>query len=439
MKIHDEKAKRRHAWCEKRLKYMASCNDDVLGEKTDEDYELEYIDIGNVSSMGQITTFESMPFGNAPSRARRKVKEGDVIVSTVRTYLRAIAKIENPTENTVVSTGFAVVRPRQNVVDGGFLGFALRSSGFIDEVVARSTGVSYPAITANELMKIPLQFPPLSEQRAIADFLDRETGKIDRLIAEKEKLLVLLEEKRKATISQAVTKGLNPDVAMKDSGIPWLGMIPVHWEVKRLKFLGCFLGGGTPTTSIKEYWNGNIPWVSPKDMKNRVITDTVDHLTQEGLHSSATQLVNCGSLLIVMRSGILRHTIPVAIAGCKLTLNQDMKAFVGNGECLEDYLYLLITSKQNELLTLWRKQGATVESLEFPYVANSVMPIPPKEEQKDIIQKGIVVCSRIEKLISEIIHAISLLRERRAALISAAVTGQIDVRRAGATGSSQKR
>jgi len=105
------------------------------------------------------------------------------------------------------------------------------NSRFLWEVESRSTGVSYPAINASELGDICISLPPLEEQRAIADYLDRETAHIDALIAEKERILVLLEEKRAALISWAVTRGLSPDVPFKPSGLDWLGDITAHWEV----------------------------------------------------------------------------------------------------------------------------------------------------------------------------------------------------------------
>jgi type I restriction enzyme S subunit len=146
----------------------------------------------------------------------------------VRTYLKAIAPVVNPPSNLVASTGFAVVRPRHEL-EPGFLKYALQEEHFIQQVISRSTGVSYPAINASDVAKISLNLPGSSEQLAIATFLDHETAKIDALIAEQQRLIELLQEKRQAVISHAVTKGLNPDAPMKDSGVEWLGEVPEHW------------------------------------------------------------------------------------------------------------------------------------------------------------------------------------------------------------------
>ena len=192
------------SWQQLRLKYIATINDEVLPENTEEDYELKYIDIGDVSSQGEITGTQTLKFADAPSRARRKVRHNDVIVSTVRTYLTAIAPIVSPPENLIVSTGFAVVRPNSKLY-GNFCKYALRAAPFVDEVAKRSVGVSYPAITSSELADISITVPPLHEQQQIADYLDRENARLDELRAEKERFLDLLERKRAALIAHAVT------------------------------------------------------------------------------------------------------------------------------------------------------------------------------------------------------------------------------------------
>jgi type I restriction enzyme S subunit len=222
-------------WDLKPIKALATCNDEVLDESTPAGYEIEYVEISGVDATAGITETTAVSFGNAPSRARRRVQSGDVIVSTVHTYLRAIASLSKPPENMIVSTGFAVIRPQS--VNSAFLGYLFGAEFLIARVIARSVGVSYPAINASVLMSLDVPIPPVVEQSTIAAFLDRETGKIDALVAEYRTLIDLLKEKRQAVISHAVTKGLDPTVPMKDSGVDWLGEVPEHWEVVRLRFI----------------------------------------------------------------------------------------------------------------------------------------------------------------------------------------------------------
>ena len=164
-------------WEVERLKFLATLNDEALPEATDPNLEMNYVDISSVDAISGITGTDTIIFEKAPSRARRVVRRGDVIVSTVRTYLRAIAAIEASESNLIVSTGFAVLRARR--LDSSFASYALRAPHFVERVVANSVGVSYPAINASSLACFPIPYPGVDEQRAIADFLDRETAKID--------------------------------------------------------------------------------------------------------------------------------------------------------------------------------------------------------------------------------------------------------------------
>ena len=190
-------------WGVDRLKYIATLNDDALSETTDAEFEMVYVDIGSVDAMVGIAEKEMLRFGNAPSRARRIVQNGDVIVSTVRTYLRAIAVIERAEHNLIVSTGFAVIRPRR--VESSFAAYALRAPYFVERVVANSVGVSYPAINAIELTGFEIAYPEADEQRAIAVYLDGKTSQADALIAKVRQAIAHLTEYRTALISAAVT------------------------------------------------------------------------------------------------------------------------------------------------------------------------------------------------------------------------------------------
>jgi type I restriction enzyme, S subunit len=283
-------------------------------------------------------------------------------------------------------------------------------------------------LTLNVIVDLEGICPPLTEQRAIAAFLNHETARINALVAKKECLIKLLQEKRAALISHAVTKGIDPDVKMKDSGVEWLGEIPQHWEVRRLRFVGAFYSGGTPSKENLDFWSGDIPWVSPKDMKYEIIRDTEDHITTKAIEDSSTRLVQAWAVLIVVRSGILRHTIPVGINAIPVAINQDMKAVVLKPFLRAEYFASVIRGHQSILLIEWRKEGTTVESIEFDLLVNTSCPIPPIAEQEAIISYIERETARIDALISKIGEAIEKLKEYSSALISAAVTGKIDVR-----------
>lgn len=208
-------------WEVKRLKCVATINDEVLPETTGDTMPIRYVDIGNVDSVRGIVGVDNTNFGQAPSRARRIVREGDVIISTVRTYLKAVTRIELRNANIVVSTGFAVIRPGSALHDG-FTGFALQASSFVDQVVANSMGVSYPAITPSDLSCLAVAVPPRAEQIGIADHLDRETRNLDTLLQLMGQGMCSLAEYRSALISTAVRGGID----MRRASVPKQGRAP---------------------------------------------------------------------------------------------------------------------------------------------------------------------------------------------------------------------
>lgn len=185
------------------LKYIATCNDDTLKDDTLPDFDFDYIEIGNVIYGKGIIGYEHCSFKDAPSRARRIVKTGDVIVSTVRTYLKAISQIPKSLDGQIVSTGFAVIRPKH--INSQFLMYSLLSNDFVSEIEARSTGVSYPAINSSEVMKVKIVVPSIDKQKHIASYLDARCFEIDSIIENKQKQIDTLAEYRKSLIYEYVT------------------------------------------------------------------------------------------------------------------------------------------------------------------------------------------------------------------------------------------
>lgn len=268
----------------------------------------------------------------------------------------------------------------------------------------------------------------IEEQFTIANFLDEKTAKIDEAIAIKEKQIELLKERKQIIIQQAVTQGLDPAVPMKDSGVEWIGQIPAHWDITPLKYICRFMGGGTPSKENASYWtDGSIPWVSPKDMKSTIINKTEDYITPFAVKNSSTNFIKAGSLLMVVRSGILQRTIPVAINTVDVTLNQDMKALSFSEHINTEYVMNFIIGNNNSLLNVWTKEGATVESIEFNYLANSPMVIPPINEQEKITNFIRDNSNKVDLLIKFNAKQIEKLKEYKTTLINSAVTGKIKV------------
>lgn len=191
-------------WELKRLKYLFTINDEALSQKTDPETEFEYVDISSVDKYEGIIKREHMTFATAPSRARRVVKDGDIILGAVRTYLEAIAQITPKDKDVIVSTGFAVLRP-EHTNDSDFYSWAIRSGAFMASVIASSDGVSYPAINTDKLAALFMPLPPKQERDAISKYILGEMVKMDSLKTKIHEQIDLLKERRTALISSAVT------------------------------------------------------------------------------------------------------------------------------------------------------------------------------------------------------------------------------------------
>lgn len=216
-------------------------------------------------------------------------------------------------------------------------------------------------------------------------------------------------------------------VEMKKSGVEWIGEIPQHWNLKPLKHLISITGGGTPNTESAEYWDGDIPWVSPKDMKSDRISATEDYITEKGLKESTSNLIDPGALLIVFRSGILQRTIPVAINTVPVSINQDIKSLTSvDPNFYIRFLFWFIKGNESHLLLEWSKKGVTVESLETDYLRTTIQPLPPLDEQRLISRYLDKKTQQIDTLIEKIEKKIELLKEQRTSLINHYVTKGLD-------------
>ena len=377
--------------------------------------------------------------GTAKGEEIRKFRlaVGDVLVTKDSEDWKDIgvpALVEYAADDLVCGYHLAMLRPKGKILDGGYLSYALRNSHVAWQCQVAAVGVTRYGLSQNAIKSVRIPLPPLSEQHAIAHFLNHATERIQHHIHAKEKLIKLLEEYKQVITHQAVTGQIDvrtsqPYSAYKDSGMEWLGKVPEHWEMRRLKYTVSFTGGGTPSKANTSFWSGSIPWVSPKDMTRSRLDDTTDHISRDAVAASAASIVAPGAVLLVVRSGILSRTIPVAINTVPMALNQDMKALrPRNGIIESEYLHGLIEGNQAFLLREWTKHGATVESIEHRLLADSLIPIPPLSEQTAIAKFLTHTNHRISQHRAAVKREIDLLHEYRTRLIADVVTGKLDVR-----------
>lgn len=401
-----------------RLKFAATINDEALPENVDPDFEIAYIDIGSVDSSGTIHEIVDYRFEAAPSRARRIVRDGDVIISTVRTYLQAIAPIISPPENLIVSTGFAVVRPRPDQLDPGFCRYAVREPRFLAEVEMRSTGISYPAINASEIGDITIALPELPVQRRTSAFLDAELSQLNTLIEAKQNLLSLLAEKRRRLVVDAVMSGLDCSAPSRPSGIDWLGDIPAHWEVRRLATLFTEKDERNepdlPLLEVSINTGVSVRQFSTKQIEGTAADFNTYKVARNGSIAFNKMRMWQGAVGVTPTDGLISPDYVVA----EPSLEIDSR-FAG----------LLFRTAAFSAECARNSQGITWDRLRLYWdgFRDISIGLPPLDEQRQIAERIGIEASKIDKLATATERSIGLLKERRGALIAAAVTGELEI------------
>ena len=306
------------------------------------------------------------------------------------------------------------------------------SNCVLDQLELKSNATTIDVIYSESLREVWLAVPPLPEQRAIAGFLDRETAKIDSLVAKKERLIELLQEKRTALISRAVTKGLDPDVPMKDSGVEWLGEMPAHWEVKRLRatVLGCQNGvwGAEPNGS------NDIACVRVADFDRVKFRANTSRPTLRSIEADVirTRMLYPGDLLLEVSGGGEKQPVGTVVmyddkqpAVCSNFIAQ-LRPSEGFESRYLTYLHSTLYSARVNVRSV--KQSIGIQNLHKASYLNEAAGFPPLPEQQAIAGFLDRETAKIDGLVSKIHEAIDRLKELRTAFISAAVTGKIDVR-----------
>jgi len=410
------------------LKHAVAMNPEVLPETTPPETEIEYVDISTLET-GSVEALSPKPltFGEAPSRARRVLRSGDTILSTVRTYLRAVATFPRVEGNLVASTGFAVLRPNGTLLPR-FAYWAALSEPFVNAIVAHSEGVSYPAISPSVLGALHLPVPPVHEQEHIANFLDEQTARIDALIAEKTELAERLAELAQSTIANEI---LGRGAAKRQpTNVRELGDIPSGWMVAPMMRLTdpsrpIMYGIVLPGPNVEE--GPSVPIVKGGDVRpQRLRLELLNRTTPEIELPYARARLREGDIVYSIRGTIGdAELVPAELTGANIT--QDVARISPRRDV--DGRWLLYATKsrpvfaQLEQLSL----GAAVRGINIFDLKRAKVPTPPIAVQRLIADKLDTLIARFYALQKHSLAHIARLREYRSSLISAAVTGQLDV------------
>jgi restriction endonuclease S subunit len=289
-----------------------------------------------------------------------------------------------------------------------------------------------PSLEEGALLDLAIPVREATTQSEVADFLDAETARIYGLIEKRRRMIELLRERWAAARRLAVTRGLNPSVETRPTGALWLDRIPASWTVSKLQHLGSIQSGHTPSTDREDYWDGDIPWVSPKDMKRFDLDSTEECVSQRATDETGLALVEPGSVLFVVRGMILAHTFPVALSSVPVTINQDMKALTVAREDPRFVAHLLAGVSDSILSLLVEESAHGTRVLRMERWKDFPLVLPPVEEQHLIVAYLDAEAKRTAAVVAGLKNQIDLLGERRQGLIIAAVRGQLDLARAAA-------
>lgn len=350
---------------------------------------------------------------------RKLVKKGDFVINS-RSDRKASSGISD--RDGSVSLIYIVIEPIN--INSTYCNYLLRGYNFVEEFYRMGHGIVADLWTTryDEMKSIMVGIPTLQEQTAIANFLDDKTTKIDQAVAIKQKQIELLKERRQILIHKAVTRGLNDNVRLKDSGVEWIGEIPEHWEVNKLKNTGKLINGATPSSAILNFWDGDITWVTPTDINNIFIIENSERsISKAGYKSCGTTMVPKGSLILTTRAPIGK----IVIAGKELCTNQGCKSLVLNKDLINVYLYYQLSICSNILNSLGT--GTTFMELSNKALKNFLLVIPPKEEQTEIAEFIEAATTKIATAISLKEQEIEKLKEYKMSLIDAVVTGKVKV------------
>jgi type I restriction enzyme, S subunit len=358
--------------------------------------------------------------------ARYQLQTGDLLVTEGGVTVGRSAIWKGQLEECYYQNSVNRVRP--HCTDSASVSFLLywmyfvKSNGYIDLAADMAT---FGHLTQEKLQSLPMSLPPLEEQKSIARFLDYKTAQIDALIAKKESLLKKLAEKRSALISQAVTKGLDPTVPMKDSGVEWLGEIPAHWKVGALGYMCNLVSGGTPDRNKVEFWDGEIPWIKTGEINYQDINDSEERITNLGLANSSACIASPGTLLMAMYGqGNTRGR--VSILRIHAAFNQACIAISPQQNINVEFLYYYMIAAYPYI----RDSGneSSQMNLSAGLIGKIKIVILPLSEQESLVNYLSQSIRQLDKQMDKVRLAIARLKEYRTALITNAVTGAIDVR-----------
>ena len=359
------------------------------------------------------------------------VNKGDILLSSSG---NSWGKVASYLEDEVVILNTSTIRLNESAnkkIIIEFIKYILSSFSTKEQLGLMMTGSCQPNFGPSHLKEVKVVLPSQQEQYLIVNFLDYETSKIDSLIEKQQQLIELLKEKRQAVISHAVTKGLNPDVSMKDSGVEWLGKVPEHWSVTKIGFHALKIGSGkTPKGGAEIYQDEGVLFIRSQNVYNDGlrIDNSESVYISEAIHDDmSTSKVYSGDILLNITGGSIGRSSLVPDNFPEANVNQHV-CIIRVRKYLQEFLALVIQSDLIQAQLRSIQTGGNREGLNFEQISKFWFVLPSEEDQIKIISYIRNKLDEFSELEAKANKAIQLMQERRTALISSAVTGKIDVR-----------
>ncbi|WP_217997851.1 restriction endonuclease subunit S [Alicyclobacillus acidiphilus] len=405
-------------WGIRRLKLGVN----LRNQKVIDDNDLTYLGLENVESMtGKIIEDESLGEDHIVEGTSNKFYKGDVLFGKLRPYL---AKCTVAQFDGKCTTELLVIRSKSREIYNRYLFYLMISSPFIDLVNSSTYGSKMPRANWEFIGNQFIPCVGIEEQIQIANFLDQKTAEIDSLIADKEKLIALLEEQRQAIITEAVTKGLNPDVKMKDSGVEWIGEIPEHWHIRKVKYLSDILRGkfSHRPRNDPSLYDGEYPFIQTGDVASagKFLVEYSQTLNEQGF--AVSKMFPKGTLVMTIAANIG----DLSILNFEACFPDSIVGFVPKRQIDLNYLYYNLTAMKKEFLRT--STVNTQMNLNVERIGGLLTCCPPYDEQVAIAEYLDERVLEIDKLQEEISLQIDRIQEYRQSIIFEAVTGKIDVR-----------
>ena len=359
------------------------------------------------------------------------IRRGDLVIHAMDAFAGAIGVSDSDGKGSPV---YSVCEPNKEA-NSHYFAYAVREMARTQWILAWATGIRERStdfrFATFASQQVPL--PPPDEQHAIIRYLDYMDRRIRRYIRAKQKLIALLEEQKQAVIHQAVTRGLDPNVRLKPSGVEWLGDVPEHWEVRQIRHFARVGNGSTPSRGNSAYWSGGVyPWLNSSYANQSIVTEAGQFVTDTALRECHLPIVPPGSVLVAI-TGQGKTRGKAALLRIEATINQHLayiapKTSVTSGE----YVQLALSGAYTQLRAISDDSGSTKGALMCNDLKHFKLAFPPLIEQETILTAVNTSMRILDIAIDRTQREIALLREYRTRLIADVVTGKVDVRAAAA-------